>query len=175
MSSTRFSQMLVLAVAAAAISCRDGSAPPTASENVRARAEVRGGSQLVMAQETFTVRGSLDPYRIHRLPDFMMHSTAESDIVMQRSIFPVGPGGWHTHPGPSFVYVIEGEVKLEHYSSKTGCSETAVHTAGSAYIEEGEGVHRAVVVSAIPAVVLVTRFNVPVGAPFSTPAPDPGC
>jgi hypothetical protein len=32
-----------------------------------------------------------------------------------------------------------------------------------------------VVVSATPAVLLVTRFNIPAGAPITVPAADPGC
>jgi quercetin dioxygenase-like cupin family protein len=81
---------------------------------------------------------------------------------------------WHTHPGPSFVYVIEGEIKLER-STEDGCTETPVFRPGNAYSEVADEVHRAVVVSAEPAVVLVTRFNIPVGAAITVPAADPGC
>jgi len=127
-----------------------------------------------VAVEPFTFRAPLDPYKIHQLPDFLMHSKARTDIVIQRSVFAPGPGMWHTHPGPSFVYVIEGEIKLER-STKDGCTETPVFVAGNAYSEVAEEVHRAVVVSAEPAVVLVTRFNIPVGGLITIPAADPGC
>ena len=125
--------------------------------------------------EPFTFRAPLDPYQIHQLPDFMMHSKARTDIVIQRSVFTPGAGMWHTHPGPSFVYVIAGEIKLDRFTKQEGCTETPVHGPGQAYFEVGEQIHRAVVVSAEPAVVMVTRFNVPVGAPFTIPAADPGC
>jgi quercetin dioxygenase-like cupin family protein len=127
-----------------------------------------------VAVEPFTFRAPLDPYKIHQLPDFLMHSKARTDIVIQRSVFAPGPGMWHTHPGPSFVYVIEGEIKLER-STKDGCTETPVFVAGNAYSEVADEVHRAVVVSAEPAVVLVTRFNIPVGGLITIPAADPGC
>lgn len=125
--------------------------------------------------DPFTFRAPLDPYSIHQLPDFMMVSKERTDVVMQRSVFAPGPGMWHTHPGPSFVYVIEGELKLERYSPKQGCTETPVHGPGKAYFEVANQVHRAVVTSAEPAVVLVTRFNIPVGGAFTIPAADPGC
>jgi hypothetical protein len=68
--------------------------------------------------DPFTFRATLDPYRIQQLPDFMIHSKATSDLVIQRSVFAPGAGPRHTHPGPSFVYVIEGEIKLEKHNSE---------------------------------------------------------
>jgi quercetin dioxygenase-like cupin family protein len=123
----------------------------------------------------FHARLRLEPYKIHQLPDFLMHSTARKDIVIQRSVFNPGAGPWHTHPGPSFIYVLEGEIKLRRFNHKQGCFETPVYRAGEAYSEIADEVHRAVVMSATPAVVLVTRFNIPVGAPVTVPAADPGC
>jgi quercetin dioxygenase-like cupin family protein len=127
------------------------------------------------ALEPFTFRAPLDPYRIHQLPDFMIHSNARKDIVFQNVVFAPGPGPWHTHPGPSFVYVVEGEIKVERFTKKEGCTETPVFGPGSAYFEVADQVHRAVVVSAQSAVLVVTRFNIPVGAPFTIMAADPGC
>ena len=127
-----------------------------------------------VALEPFTFRAPLDPYSIHQLPDFLMHSKARTDIVIQRLVFAPGAGMWHTHPGPSFVYVIEGEIKLDRFT-KDGCTETPVFSPGIAYSEVADEVHRAVVVSAEPAVVMVTRFNIPVGGLTTIPAADPGC
>lgn len=125
--------------------------------------------------EPFTFRAPIEPYRIQQMPDFMIHSRTTSDVVIQRSVFQPGAGMWHTHPGPSFVYVIEGEIKLERFSKQSGCTETPVHGAGKVYFEIADEVHRAVVVSATPAVLLVTRFNIPVGGAITIPAADPGC
>jgi quercetin dioxygenase-like cupin family protein len=123
----------------------------------------------------FTFRAPLDPYHIQQSPDLLMHSNARTDVVIQRSVFAPGAGMWHTHPGPSFIYVIQGELKLERYTRQDGCTETPVYGPGSAYFEVPDQVHRAVVVSSQSAVVMVTRFNIPVGAPFTIPAADPGC
>jgi quercetin dioxygenase-like cupin family protein len=105
----------------------------------------------------------------------MMHSNATADIVIQRSVFAPGAGPWHTHPGPSFVIVLEGEIKIERFSPKDGCTETQVFQLNDGYFEVANEVHRAVVVSTQSAVLLVARFNIPVGGPLTIMAADPGC
>jgi quercetin dioxygenase-like cupin family protein len=130
---------------------------------------------ITLDLDPFTFRAPLDPFVINQPPDFMIHSRATKDIVIQRSVFVPGAGPWHTHPGPSFVYVIQGEIKLEKFTTKDGCTETPVFVPGSAYFEVADEVHRAVVVSAESVVLLVTRFNIPVGGPVTIPAADPGC
>ncbi len=164
----------------AMLACDDSNAGPTAlsrnSQSHNPGHSMHASATLVAADLTpFTFRASLEPYRIHQLPDFLMHSKATKDIVIQRSVFNPGAGPWHTHPGPSFIYVIEGEIKLERHNDKQGCFETPVYRAGEAYSEVADEVHRAVVMSATPAIVLVTRFNIPIGAPITVPAAAPGC
>ena len=133
--------------------------------------------------DPFTFRATLEPYKIHQLPDFMMHSKATTDIVIQRSVFAPGPGFWHIHPGPSFVIVLEGEIKVERFSRKNGCTESQIYEPDpnseadktNGYFEVANEVHRAVVVSAEPAVLLVVRFNIPVAGPFTIPVAAPDC
>lgn len=180
MRSTRAFKRFAFGWAALAMACGDSTGTPTAVQDVSSINQ----SQHAMHQGTanvgalnftpFTFRAPLDPYKIQQLPDFMMHSKATKDIVIQQSVFTPGAGPWHTHPGPSFVYVVQGEIKLERVAEK-GCVETPVFTPGQAYFEVGNQVHRAVVVSSVDAVLLVTRFNIPVGSPLSTPAPAPDC
>lgn len=180
MNVLRMRTGLLVATCLLALSCKDHDPGPTGplhAADAASSAHSMHGSATVLAADLtpFTFRASLEPYRIHQLPDFLMHSTARKDIVIQRSIFNPGAGPWHTHPGPSFIYVIEGEIKLERHNAKQGCFETPVYRAGEAYSEIADEVHRAVVLSATPAVLLVTRFNIPVGAPLTVPAADPGC
>jgi quercetin dioxygenase-like cupin family protein len=154
--------------------CSDGNRPPTAVERANEPAPPLasvGAAQL----EPFTSRATIEPYRIMQLPSFMMQSYERSDIVMQRSVFTPGTGGWHTHAGPSFVHVLQGRIKLEEYSSKEGCVETPVRGPGEVYFEEGGHVHRAIVVSSESAVLLVTRFNIPPGSPITLSASAPAC
>lgn len=182
MVAPRLSKLSALIMAGTLLSsCSDQAAAPTAvAENTQATQADHSFHQFTgdlasLTTEPFSYRAPLDPYRIHQLPDFLVHSTARTDIVMQRSVFAPGAGPWHTHPGPSFVFVIEGEIKLERFTHKDGCVETPVFGAGRAYFEIANEVHRAVVVSAEPAVLLVTRFNIPVGGAITIPAADPGC
>jgi quercetin dioxygenase-like cupin family protein len=176
MKTRHIPQLLVLLLVAA---CSDGTEAPMAVANGDATAVAHSGDHMssavtAVATAPFTVRAPLAPYRIQQLPDFQIHSKATSDIVMQQSVFNPGAGPWHTHPGPSFVYVVEGEIKLERHT-REGCTETPVYSQGQAYFEVADEVHRAVVMSATPAVVLVTRFNIPVGGLITIPAADPGC
>jgi quercetin dioxygenase-like cupin family protein len=160
------------------VACSDSGEGPTAATAAHTGMDHMSSAtspvSLQAAATPFTVRATIDPYQIQQQPDFMMQSKQRSDIVMQQSVFAPGAGMWHTHPGPSFIYVLEGNIHLERVT-KAGCSSTPVYGPGDVYSEVGEQVHRAVVTSTIPAVVLVTRFNVPVGAPFTTPAPAPDC
>jgi hypothetical protein len=178
MIAPRF-RLLILFVAPVALfaSCADGGAPPTAVDTGGMDHMMHGSTTLMYAStlDPFTFRASLDPYRIHQLPDFLMHSQAQSDIVMQRLVFAPGAGPWHTHPGPSFVYVIQGSIRLDRYNKKDGCFQTPAHGPGAAYFEVGEEVHRAVVLGSEDAILLVTRFNIPPGAMITVPAADPGC
>ena len=163
----------VLIVAGASVACStETPVAPAATHNMT---HMSATVATVTVLDPFTFRATLDPYRLHQLPDFMIHSNTRTDIVLQRLVFQPGAGAWHTHPGPSFVYVIEGEIRLDRYTDKEGCSQTPVSVAGAAYYEVADQVHRAVVVSAQPAVLLVTRFNIPVGGAITVPAADPGC
>jgi quercetin dioxygenase-like cupin family protein len=165
---------MALALAAA---CGEGSEPTAvadSSSTSMTAMDHMSAAVTTVATAPFTVRATLDPFRIIQQPEFMIQSKERSDIVIQQSVFAPGAGMWHTHPGPSFVYVVDGQIKLEK-STKDGCTETPVFAPGQAYFEIANEVHRAVVVSATDAVLLVTRFAIPVGQPITIPAADPGC
>lgn len=126
------------------------------------------------APEPFAVRATLDPYRIQDLPDFMIHSKARSDFIVQQSMF-TGTGAWHTHPGLSYAYVLQGQIKLQKFTKKDGCFETPVFGPGDVYIKPPNELHRAIVVSQEPEWELIVRLDFPVGGEIATPADDPGC
>ena len=154
------------------VACSEG-APTTPVATDHMSADVVGTASL----DPFTFRAPIDPYKIEVLPDFMIHSKARTDVVFQRIVLSAASplGMWHTHPGPSFVYVIEGDVKLDRFSKRDGCTSTPTYGPGNTYFEAPNEVHRAVVMSGGDAVILVTRFNIPVGQPFTIMADDPGC
>ena len=184
MSPKRMNVLLCLLTIPLLLSCSEGRASPTAPAQEAmipttapstAVHSMHTGAITIQALEPFSFRTTLEPFRIQQLPDFMMHSKARADIMIQRSVFPVGPGMWHTHPGPSFIIVVEGEIKIERFSPKDGCTATQVFGPNDGYFEVANEVHRAVVVSTQSAVLLVVRFNIPVGGAFTIPAADPGC
>ena len=170
MSRRIFASLVVTVLAAGGFVACSEDAPVAPTDPHQMSADV-----APLGLEPFTFRAPLDPYSVQQLPNFMIHSRATTDVVMQRSVFAPGPSMWHTHPGPSFVYVIAGNIKLERYTQKDGCTETQVFGPGNMYSEIADQVHRAVVTSTESAVVLVTRLNIPVGAAFTIPAADPGC
>jgi quercetin dioxygenase-like cupin family protein len=174
MSSRNLASLLVAALAAGVFVACSEEAPVAPGSTHGAHGGATDVTTLALP-EFFTFQAPLDPFKIHQLPDFMIHSKARKDIVMQRSLFPPGATFWHTHPGPSFVGVISGQIKVERFNKKDGCTESPVHLPGDAYFEPPNEVHRAVVVSDEPAVLVVTRFNIPVGQPFTIMADDPGC
>lgn len=175
MKRTRIPSLIAVAMVMA---CSDGSGPtaaPDSAASMNGMDHMSSAVTAVTSATPFTVRATLEPFRIIQQPEFMMQSKERADIVIQQALFTPGAGMWHTHPGPSFIYVIDGQIKLEKYSKERGCTETPVYGPGQAYYEIADEVHRAVVMSQTDAVLLVTRFNIPVGKPFTIPATDPGC
>jgi len=181
MRGNRTSMQFTLGLAAILLACGDstGTQPAVGAAGPADQSQhsMHLSNATVRPQSVtpFTVRATLDPFKIQQLPDFTMHSKVPRDIVMQQLVFTPGVGPWHTHPGPSFIYVLQGQIKLQRHIHGNLCMETPVFAPGQAYFEVGNQVHRAVVLSSDDAVLLVTRFNVPVGAPFTIPAADPGC
>lgn len=151
------------------------AAPPTDASAHAASVRALEVVALQQATEPFTIRAPMDPYRIHQLPDFMIHSSVRSDLVIQRLVLPPGSVPWHTHPGPSLVIVEQGEITLSQYAPKTGCIESPALGPGQTFHRAGNEVHRLTVVGAGDAVLYVARLNIPVGGAITIPADDPGC
>jgi hypothetical protein len=63
--------------------------------------------------------------------------------VVDNLIHPGGTTGWHSHPGPSLIFVVKGEV-TNFESDDPTCTGT-VYTAPSAFVDEGgDHVHKLV-------------------------------
>lgn len=161
--------------------CSEEPTSPTAHRDaaVAAAAPTRP-AHLVTADlavalpEPFTARALLDPYFINQAPDVMLRSRVPSDFAVQRLVTAPGEGAWHTHPGPSFAIVEQGQVVITRYSRKGGCVDT-VYGPGDTYYEVADEVHRATVVGPDHAVEYKVRFNTPVGQPFGNPVDAPDC
>jgi quercetin dioxygenase-like cupin family protein len=96
------------------------------------------------------------------------------DIATQTIAFaPGGQSGWHTHPGPVFISVIEGTMTF-YEGDDPDCQPLVVH-AGEGFVDghTDQHAHIARNETALPAKNLVTYF-VPPGAALRTDAPNPG-
>jgi quercetin dioxygenase-like cupin family protein len=96
------------------------------------------------------------------------------DIATQMITFaPGGHSGWHTHPGPVFISVIEGTMTF-YEGDDPDCQPMVLH-AGEGFVDGQTGGHAHIArnETAVPAKNLVTYFAPP-GAALRTDAPNPG-
>jgi len=94
-------------------------------------------------------------------------------VVRVHDYLPGSSTGWHTHPGPVFINVIEGQVTFYEYGDRH-CTPKVV-TAGHGYVDMGHG-HIGRNETGQPARD-VSVIIAPVGQPFrgELPAPSPYC
>ena len=107
------------------------------------------------------------------LPDWLLITRVRGDsdlYVNQLTFAPGAQAGWHTHPGPSLVTVIEGALTVYH----DDCTfET--FTAGQTFTDVGCGdVHNVVNETGAEAKTVAVQI-VPHGAARRIDADDPGC
>jgi len=94
------------------------------------------------------------------------------DIAVQRVVFqPGGQSGWHSHPGPVFISVVEGTMTF--YESDDPACAPIVRHAGEGYIDAGDHAHIARNETSDPATNVVT-YLVPPGAALRIDQPNPG-
>ena len=98
---------------------------------VTKRVRVRVGRKVVRKRVRFKVN------TVQRVAS--CGGAAGCDIVFQRlTIAPRGHTGWHTHPGPTFVAVAEGEGTLYH---ATGGCPSHKYGVNSAFYQPSTEVH----------------------------------
>jgi quercetin dioxygenase-like cupin family protein len=74
------------------------------------------------------------------LPDWLLMTRVrgDSDVYVTQHTFPVGAHtGWHTHPGPSLITVVAGELTV-YESDSPNCTPTVYHT-GESFTDVGCG------------------------------------
>lgn len=106
--------------------------------------------------------------------DFQAQSKAPVDIIVRKHEYsPHAQTGWHTHPGPIFITVIQGTVTF--YERDDPACKPKVVKAGEGYVDDGHG-HLGVNDSDQPAVD-VSVILAPTGKSFrdELPAPGPSC
>lgn len=123
-------------------------------------------------------RGTYEPFKVKThhdsVVDFDAKAKSALDIVVREHDYqPRASTGWHTHPGPVFITVLEGTVTFYGYDDPT-CTPTVV-MAGQGYVDNGHG-HIGVNQTDQPALD-VSVILAPVGAGFrgELAAPNPYC
>ena len=129
--------------------------------------DMQASAALIPELPAFTERAPLDAFFINQPSQLMMRTDARTDFVIQRIVTDPGPGRWHTHTGPSFGIVKQCTVVITRWSRKNGCVSTT-YTAGQAYYEVADEIHRATVAGDVPAVEYKARFYAPVNGAFTT-------
>ena len=127
---------------------------------------------------TVISRGTYEPFKVKTdhdsLVDFEAKTKSAVDIVVREHDYaPRASTGWHKHPGPIFITVLEGTVTFYEYDDPN-CTPRVV-SAGQGYVDEGHG-HIGVNETDQPAVD-VSVILAPVGLGFRTElnAPGPHC
>jgi hypothetical protein len=109
-----------------------------------------------------------------RFLEFSAQAKGPVDIVVRTHDYAPGSStGWHTHPGPVFITVLEG--KLTFYEHDDPSCTPKVVSKGEGYVDTGRG-HLGRNESGTPAKD-VTVFIAPVSQPFrgELPAAAPNC
>lgn len=128
--------------------------------------------------QTLIGRGTYSRFHVKANNDFFKFQAKaqpEVDIVVREHDYaPGGSTGWHTHPGPVFVTVVEGQLTFYEADDPT-CTGITV-AAGGGYVDTGHG-HLAINHDALNTAKDVSVILAPVGMPFrgELDAPQPNC
>jgi hypothetical protein len=135
-------------------------------------------SPAVGVTPTLLARGTYDAFKVKSAPDGPIEFEAEAkpaiDIVVRRHDYAVNSTtGWHSHPGPVFITVTQGQLTYYEYDDPN-CTPHRV-SAGQGFVDNGRG-HIVRNESGQPAQD-VSVITAPVGRPFrgELDAPGPHC
>jgi hypothetical protein len=135
-------------------------------------------SPAVLVTPTLIGRATYEPFKVktdpHSLVDFDAKAKSHMDMVVRTHDYAVGGStGWHGHPGPVFVNVIQGQITF--YEADDPACTPHVVSAGQGYVDTGSG-HLGRNESGQPAKD-VSVILAPVNLPFRSelPAPNPYC
>ncbi len=135
-------------------------------------------SPAVGVTPTLIGRATYEPFKVKTGPQSLVEFDAKAkshvDIVVRTHDYAAGGStGWHTHPGPVFINVLQGQVTFYEADDPT-CTPHVV-SAGQGYVDTGRG-HLGRNETGQPAKD-VTVILAPVNLPFrgELPAPNPNC
>jgi quercetin dioxygenase-like cupin family protein len=123
----RSKNLLVLALAAVGVFAISGSAAATPSE---------GLTTTILAKSTvpaLDIRAHTRPADAWRVR-IKTHGVSDGYVV-NNVIAPGGTTGWHSHPGPSLIFVVRGTVT--NYESDDPKCTGRVYPEGSSFVDPG--------------------------------------
>ncbi len=91
---------------------------------------------------TLLARGTYDDFRVRSDPhspvDIKAKTKSPIDVVVRRHDYlPGSTTGWHSHPGPVFITVTQGQLTYYLYDDPT-CTPHVV-SAGQGIVDDGQG------------------------------------
>jgi hypothetical protein len=91
---------------------------------------------------TVLARGTYDAFKVKSAPrspvDFTAKAKSPIDFVVRRHDYAVGSTtGWHSHPGPVFITVTQGQLTYYEYDDPS-CTPHVV-SAGQGFVDNGRG------------------------------------
>ena len=131
-----------------------------------------GTTSTLIGRATFA-----DPVKVRRISEdhdwrVMVRAQPNLDVAVQTIVFePGGYSGWHSHPGPVFISVVEGTMTF--YEGDDPTCTPVVRTAGQGFLDVGDHAHIARNETGVQARNVVTYFA-PAGAPLRIDEPAPG-
>jgi quercetin dioxygenase-like cupin family protein len=149
-SAIRPAATLVASIALAAVlsACQEPGQPqaPTAPERPRLTLG-QGSTPTNIGQATYR---DIDKVK-RKTKDWQVELKAKGGLEVVVRSFAYAPGsftGWHKHPGPVLIQVVEGEVAF--YEADAPCTPVIVR-AGEGYLDTGEHGHIGRNLGAVPA------------------------
>jgi len=107
--------------------------------------------------------------------DVKLKTKGDSDVyVVRNTVVPGGQSGWHYHPGPSLITVVQGTATF--YDSDDPTCTPRVFPAGSGIIDDSVDASHVHLLrnEGTTNLITVTMQIVPAGAPRRVDAPAPG-
>lgn len=122
--------------------------------------------------EAFKLRAQSDPPNVWQAK-LKTHGTSDLYVIDNTFAPNGGTSGWHSHPGPSFVFVVSGTI-TNYMSDGHQCMQQD-YTAGQGFVDEGgDHVHKIVNNGSVAARTIAVQF-LPVGAGRRIDADEPDC
>ena len=118
--------------------------------------------------------GRFGEIKIHT-DDVKLKTQGDSDVyVVRNTVQPGGQSGWHYHPGPSLITVVQGTATF-YDGDDPNCTKRIFPTGSGIIDDSVDADHVHLLRNEGDGVLITVTFQiVPAGAPRRIDAPDPG-